>query len=289
MRYTGVILVMLAAFFWGISGGIGDILMNRGWDPIVISFYRGAIGFVCFSLWFLFHKELKWEISTRLVMWSLLAGIGVAGNFTFYFLSIEDSSISVAATLMYAAPVFVLLTSILLLLERSTWFKWLCIAGVVMGIILLTGAYNAGDSSVTLFGAATGLMAGVSYAVFIFGFRNAALIGKPPTTLTIAFFSFCFILFLFMDKTVALDVLSSSDIGWFLLVGIAGAGVPFIFYVFGLRRTAPTTASMVAMIEPVTASLFGLLIMGNQLSAIQFSGMGLILFTITFLSVRQSE
>ncbi|RSL29040.1 EamA/RhaT family transporter, partial [Salibacterium salarium] len=48
MRFAGVGLVMLAAICWGITGGIADILMNKGWDPIVISLYRGAVGFICF-------------------------------------------------------------------------------------------------------------------------------------------------------------------------------------------------------------------------------------------------
>lgn len=108
MRFAGVGLVMLAAICWGISGGIADILMTKGWDPIVISFYRGAVGFICFFAWFLFRFRQNWIVSTRLYIWSLLAGVGVAGNFTFYFLSIQASSIAVAATLMYTAPVFVL-------------------------------------------------------------------------------------------------------------------------------------------------------------------------------------
>lgn len=44
-------LVALAALFWGLSGGIGGILMAEGWDPIVVSFYRGAIGLVFVLVW----------------------------------------------------------------------------------------------------------------------------------------------------------------------------------------------------------------------------------------------
>ena len=36
--------VALAALCWGLSGGIAGILMDDGWDPFVVSFYRGAIG-----------------------------------------------------------------------------------------------------------------------------------------------------------------------------------------------------------------------------------------------------
>ena len=289
MRFSGVGLVMLAAICWGISGGIAAILMNKGWDPIVISLYRGAIGFICFFAWFLFRFRQNWIFSPRLYIWSLLAGVGVAGNFTFYFLSIQASSIAVAATLMYTAPLFVLLISFLLRIERSTWFKWGCISGVLMGIILLTGAYNTESISVSVLGTTAGLSSGLSYALFIFGFKNASSIGKPQTTLTIAFFSFCLILFLFTDKNEAASVMTSSDIGWFLLLGIVGAGISFIFYVIGIRWTAPTTASMVAMVEPVTASLFGVLLIGDHLTIIQTLGMVLILVTITVLSVKQSD
>ncbi|WP_070121714.1 DMT family transporter [Bacillus marinisedimentorum] len=290
MRFAGVGLVMLAAIFWGISGGIADILMNKGWDPIVISLYRGAVGFIFFSAWLLFRFRQNWVFSTRLSLWSLLAGVGVAGNFTFYFLSIQASSIAVAATLMYTAPLFVLLISFLFRIERSTWFKWGCIFSVLIGIILLTGAYNTESMSVSFLGTATGLASGLSYALFIFGFKNASSMEneKPQTILTIAFFSFCLILILLTDNEEAVSVLTSSDIGWFLLLGILGAGISFIFYVIGIRWTAPSTASMVAMVEPVTASLFGVLLLGDHLTLIQLLGMALILVTITILSVKQA-
>ncbi|WP_430788524.1 DMT family transporter [Virgibacillus flavescens] len=288
MKFASVGLVMLAAICWGISGGIAEILMNKGWDPIVISLYRGAVGFICFFVWFLFRFRQNWIFSTRFYIWSLLAGIGVAGNFTFYFLSIEASSIAVAATLMYTAPVFVLLISFILRIERSTWFKWVCIFGVLIGIILLTGAYNTNSISISLLGAAAGLGAGLSYALFIFGFKRASSIGKPQTTLTVAFFAFCLILLFLADKGEAAAVVMSSDIGWFLLLGIIGAGISFIFYVIGIRLTAPTTASMVAMVEPVTASLFGVLLLGDHLTIIQLLGMALILATVTVLSVKKS-
>ena len=288
MKYTGVVLVMLAAICWGISGVIADILMSNGWSPIVISFYRGAIGLLFFSVWLLLRFKENWIVSTRLYIWSVLAGVGVAGNFTFYFLSIQASSVAVAATLMYTAPVFVLIISFLLRLERSTWFKWGSIAGVLLGIILLTGAYNTDSISVSFLGTATGLAAALSYALFIFGFKKASEIGKLPFILTIAFLSFCIVLFLFADKKEAASVLTSHDIGWFLLLGIMGAGISFILYVFGIRTTTAATASMVAMIEPVTASLFGVLLLGDHLTIIQVLGMVVILTTITVLSVKKS-
>jgi threonine/homoserine efflux transporter RhtA len=39
------------------------------------------------------------------------------------------------------------------------------------------------------------------------------------------------------------------------------------------------------MVEPVTASLFGFLVLNESLAALQVSGMALILITVTALSV----
>ncbi|SDB84571.1 Threonine/homoserine efflux transporter RhtA [Pelagirhabdus alkalitolerans] len=289
MRFAGIGLVMVAAICWVVSGGIADILMAKGWDPVVISFCRGFVGFICFFTWSLFSFWQNWVISNDLYKWALLAGVGIAGNFTFYFFSIQASSIAVAVTLMYTAPVFVMLISFLLLIERSTWFKWRCIVVVLIAVILLTDAYNFNSISVSFLGVVYGLASGFSYALFIFGFKHASSIAKPQMTLTIAFFTLCCILFLFVDNHEVAAVVRSSDIGSFLLLGIVGAGISFIIYLIGLRRTTPTTASMVAMIEPVTASLFGVILLGNQLTINQVFGMGFILVTITLLSVKQSD
>ncbi len=57
MRFKGVGLAMLAAICWGMSGGITGILMNRGWDAIVISLYRGLLDLYFFSRGFSFASS----------------------------------------------------------------------------------------------------------------------------------------------------------------------------------------------------------------------------------------
>ena len=136
MRLASTTLVMLAALCWGLSGGIGGILMDDGWDPFVVSFYRGAIGLLCVLLWLALRPRGSGLGNPRLWGWSALAGLGVAGNFAFYFLSIAEGSVAVAATLMYCAPVFVYLTSFVLRLERPSPLKWAAIALVLLGAVV---------------------------------------------------------------------------------------------------------------------------------------------------------
>ena len=280
--------VVLAALCWGLSGGIGGILTGQGWDPVVVSFYRGAIGLLFVLAWLAVRPGGSGLANGRLWFWSVIAGVGVAGNFAFYFVSIAEGSVAVAATLMYCAPVFVYLVSFSLKLERPTLGKWAAIVLVLTGVVLLTGAYDIEAGDVTVLAAVTGLLAGLFYAIFIFGFKYAAPHGSPQAILVVAFAVLIAILFWLGDSDQTAAVLTTSSWPLFVVLGVLGAGLSFILYIVGLNHTAPAVASIVAMVEPVTASLFGVVVLDERLAALQILGMGLILVTVTALSVRRS-
>ncbi|SFM45062.1 Threonine/homoserine efflux transporter RhtA [Ectothiorhodospira mobilis] len=279
-------MVILAALCWGLSGGIGGILMADGWDALVVSFYRGAIGLLFVLVWLALRPRGSGLSNPRLWFWSAIAGLGVAGNFAFYFVSIAEGSVAVAATLMYCAPVFVFLVSFALRLERPTLFKWIAIVMVMIGVVLLTRILETGAGGVTPLGVAAGLLSGLSYALFIFGFKYAAPHGTPQAILVIAFAALVTILIWTGDAGQAVAVLGAPTWPLFVILGVLGAGLSFIFYIVGLNHTAPAVASIVAMVEPVTASLFGVVVLGESLAALQILGMGLILITVTALSVH---
>jgi DME family drug/metabolite transporter len=287
-RVPGVVLVALAALCWGLSGGIGGILMADGWDAVVVAFYRGAIGLVFVLFWLAIRPRRSGLTNRRLWFWAAIAGLGVAGNFAFYFISIAHGSIAVAATLMYCAPVYVFLVSFALKLESSMPWKWAAIAVVMLGVALLTGIYDIGASGITPIGVAAGLLAGLCYAVFIFGFKYAAPYGSPQAILVVAFAALVAVLLWLGDVHQAVG--GSSALHWLLFaaLGVLGAGLSFFLYIVGLHQTRPTTASIVAMIEPVTASLFGVAILSESLTGPQLIGMSLILVTVTTLSVSSN-
>ncbi|WP_347329879.1 EamA family transporter [Marinimicrobium locisalis] len=288
MAKLSTALVAIAALCWGLSGGIGAILMDEGWNAFVVAFYRGAIGLLFVVAWLVLRPGGSGLASRRLWFWSVVAGLGVAGNFSFYFFSIAEGSVAVAATLMYCAPVFVYLVSFVLKLERPVPIKWVAIVMVIVGVVLLTGIYDISPGGVTPFGVGAGLLAGLSYAVFIFGFKYAAPHGSPQAILVIAFAVLSAILGWAGGSEQIVAVLNSSAWPLFATLGVIGAGLSFIFYIMGLNYTAPAVASIVAMVEPVTASLFGVLILGESLEVLQILGMAVILVAVTGLSVYSS-
>ncbi|WP_114418443.1 DMT family transporter [Marinospirillum perlucidum] len=282
-------LVGLAAFCWGVSGGLGALLIAGGWDAFVVSFYRGAIGLFFVLGWLAFNHRHANLGSRRLWIWSAVAGLGVAGNFAFYFISIAEGRVAIAATLMYCAPVFVLLVSFALKLEKPTLGKLVALVIILLGILLLTQVYDLNASAVSLVGLVAGLLSGVSYALCIFAFKYASFYGSSASSLSIALLVLLLVLFWPADKNQLVIALHSSYWVVFLGLGILGGGLSFMIYILGLRATAPAVAAMLAMVEPVTASLFGVWVLDESLATQQLIGMGMILLAVTGLSVTSSS
>jgi drug/metabolite transporter (DMT)-like permease len=289
MRGGATAFVALAALLWGLAGGIGGILAAGGWDAFVVSFYRGAIGLLFVLGWLALRPRGSGLASRRLWCWSTIAGFGVAGNFAFYFLSIAQGSVAIAATLMYSASVFVYLVSFALKLESPTALKWAAIVVVMLGIASLTQIYDIGASAVTPIGVSAGLLAGLFYAIFIFGFKYAAPHGSPQAILSIAFAVLVTILIWPGDADQLVAALSTRDWPLFAAIGVFGAGLSFGIYIIGLNRTTPAAASIMATVEPVTASLFGVLVLNEELAGPQILGIVLILLTVTALNVYSSS
>lgn len=285
MAGVSTALVVVAALCWGLAGGIGGMLMANGWEAFVVALYRGVIGLLFILIWLALRPHGSGLASGRLWLWSMLAGVGVAGNFAFYYISIAQSSVAVAVTLMYCAPVFVFLVSFALRLERPTPLKWVAVALVMLGLVLLTRVYDIGAGVVTPISVGAGLLSGVCYAVFILGFKYAAPHGSPQAILVIAFAVLVALLFWSGDADLTIAVLSTSSLPLFVILGLLGTGISFMLYIAGLNHTAPTVASMVAMVEPVTATLFGVMVLNESLAGLQIFGMALILVTVTGLSV----
>ncbi len=283
MRHFGIILIMLSAFFWAVSGGISTFLMNHGHSPFIIAFFRGFLALPFFLAWSArmpLRRVFQWN------KWSWLAGAGVVGNFTFYLFSIEAAGLPIAITLMYTAPAFVLLISLLGGFEKSTLSKWLHVGAVIAGIVLLTQAYNLDNQAISLAGIVSGILSGISYTVFIFAFTLASRTNHVGVSLLHAFLVFSLLLGIAINPIEAAQSLLSVDVGWFILLGALGAGLSFSLYLYGLRRTLPTTASLVAMIEPVTASLIGIFIFNDYLNVVQAVGMVIILLAIAHYSFK---
>nr|WP_299243551.1 EamA family transporter [uncultured Halomonas sp.] len=288
MVWMGPLLVVLGAFLWGVSGGLGGFLIDKGWEPLLAAFYRGATGFAFVLIWLLSQPRKNLPMDRYSFAWSLLGGVGVAGNLAFYLLSIPRVGVAVAVTLMYMAPIYVYLVAFLTGVERATGPRWLAIGLAMLGIVLLTDVLATGLAELDLLGILSGLLSGLCYALFILVFKRAAAQGgRPQSIMTVSLLVFALAMVPFVSYQEVIAATLSPDVVWFVLTGLLGAGIAFPVYFIGLRATSPAIAAIIAMIEPITASVMGVWLLGESLSALQLAGVVLILVPVTLLSTRR--
>ena len=283
-----MLLILVAAICWGVAGGIGGILVERGWDPIVVSFYRGALTLLLAGLWLLAASERDGLGSWRLWLWSACAGAGVAGAFSLYFTGMRTGSVAVAATLLYSAPVFVFLADFLLGRQRVTAGRICGLAVVTIGVALLSGFFSQTAIRITVPVIAVGLLSGACYAIFIFAFQQAAIHGRTPVVMTAAFTVQTALLFGIAHGGTWSSALDASDAGLIALLGILGGGFSFFCYITGLRRSPAGAAALLGMAEPLMAAAFAFTILDQSLAPDQLLGAMLVIVTVTMLNVRSN-
>jgi len=152
---------------------------------------------------------------------------------------------------------------------------------LLMGIFSLS---NVKTSPITV---AIGLLSGLSYAAFIFCFRNASWHGSPQSIITIAFAVESILLLAIVGQEALAKPLNLHDSGLLLILGLFGGGPSFLLYIVGLKRSQPSLAALTGMAEPITAAIFGYLVLGQSLSAQQLIGAVLVIVTVTALNISR--
>ncbi|NBC67090.1 MAG: EamA family transporter [Bacteroidetes bacterium] len=292
MKYEegfGALLILIAAFFWGIAGGIGGVLIEQEWNPYLLAFYRGIMTLFIAIVWGLVSKNLKGFKNWSVWLWSAMAGLGVAGAFSLYFAGMAIGTVAVSTTLLYSAPVFVYLVAFLTGNEGFSWQKLIGLASTFIGIALLTDIFSDSLSSIGLTSLALGLGSGVFYAAFIFGFRNALKTGSSQVVMIVSFIIECVILLVLILSDTEFQAPKFHELWLFIFLGMFGGGLSFLVYIIGLRKTRPTLASLNGMAEPITAAGVGYLILNQTLTMRQLAGCIIVITSVTLMNTRKKH
>ena len=260
MKRFATLWVILAGILWGCMGLFVRRLNALGLVSMQVVELRALVtGAVMFLVLFIG----KWELlRIRLKdLWCFL-GTGLCSIVFFnfcYFKAIELTSLSVAAVLMYTAPVLVMIFSFFLFHEKFTGRKVLALVMTFAGCVLVTGVLDQ-QNMVSPMGILTGLGAGLGYALYsIFG-RYALERGYQSFTITFYSFFIAFIGTFFLADIRPVKRVACQDVSSILVslgLGVICTVFPFLLYTLGLSYVENSKASIFASVEPVTATLLG--------------------------------
>lgn len=284
-RNTAAALAILAAAaLWGMIGLWNRHLMAGGFTPYTIVLVRNMGGLVLLAAIFAVKDRSVFRVERCHLKYFFGTGVVSVLLFTVCYFSCQQvCSLAVASILLYTAPAIVVLLSAALWKEPVTRKKLLALGLTLAGCALVTGVLSGGVT-VTAQGVLLGLGAGFFYALYsIFG--RYALAHYSAMTVTVWTFVFCGLGALVFLRPGELALVLERPSMALLSLGlvVVSTAAPYLLYTWGLAQVEPGRAAILASIEPVVASLVGVLAFGEPMTAMTAAGIACVLAGVYIL------
>ncbi len=287
---VGYLLTLAAAGLFAVNGTVSTLALQAGIPPTWLTALRcggAAVGLlVALALVAPRRLRLTWREVPLLAAFGV---VGVALTQFLYYVAIGRLPVGIALVFEMTAPVWIALWVRLVRREAVRRRIWFALTLSLGGLVLVAQVWQGGGS-LDLLGVTAGLAAAVCLATYyLMGERGAA--DGDPVALTCWAFVAAALFWAVVAPWTPFDAAVLGDrvpvsLGaatlplWVLVLWIVvlGAIVPFFLSIAALRHLPPTTAGLVATVEPVFASIVALLWLEQVLTGWQVAG-GLVVLT----------
>ena len=286
MKKSALLYIVLAGICWGTSGIFVNLLSPYGFTAVQMTCMRSVVSAVGMGVYLFLRDKSAFRVSLSQLFMFALSGAAVFGTATLYFAAIGHSSVSTAVVLMYTAPVFVMAYSVAFLGEKFNMRKAVAVVLVIGGSVLVSGLIAGARFS--LLGTLLGLASGLAYSAYNVVTKIQMLKNCNPLSATFYSFSVMALIALCVCRPVQIVHIAAQRPVYLTLLMI-GIGVftfvlPYLLYTIALRDIPAGTASSLAIIEPMAATVFSVTLFGEKLSLASFIGIVLILGAVFMLS-----
>jgi drug/metabolite transporter (DMT)-like permease len=294
----GLVIAVIAAFTFGMSGAFLKPLLEAGWSPAAAVTVRALVGGIVLTPIALIALRGKWSALWR-GRWRVLgmALVGVSGTQVVYFSAVQRIPVGTAILIEYTAPL--LLVAFAWAVSRRMPKVVVLIGSVIAvgGLVLVVSP--SGEGSSDLLGIAFAVVAAVGCAgYYVIAARPSD--GLPPVALAASGLLIGGVVLGLVGLTGVLpftatfgqvDLLGSPAPWWvpLLIVGVLATAVAYATSITASEMLGARLASFVGLLEVVAATLYAWLLLGERLSIPQLIGGLLILVGIAFVRSEKSS
>lgn len=285
---TGLILLMGTGLLWGTIGISGRMIFERSdLNAFQVSWLRTmfAMPFCMLVGYRLLGRQL-FRIPPRDFAWVAALAIVIFGSQATYLVGVDQVGVAVATLVcLCSIPVMVTTWSVLVQGESMNAPVLAALVAAVIGtaMVALSEGGSEGNGSVLL-GVGAALLAAAAGSFYNLGSRSFVQRYHPITALALGFP---------VNLIVFLPVMRGVDFGdisltvWLLLfyLGVGTQGIAYMFFQWGLQTESATIASIMSLLEPVTAALLAWAIFGERLGPIGLAGAALLIFGLILLTL----
>lgn len=286
MDYT--VRVIIAMLIWG---SIGVFVKNVNLPPIEIVFLRAAIASMALVVIKIISSKGKGVFnlrrsSSKETIMLIVSGVILALNWLFLFSAYKYTTLTIATLCYYMAPVFIILAAPIILKEKLTLRSVIAvlIAMIGLGLIVSHQAQGTSMSHNGGLGVIFGLLAAVLYACVVLLNKSIKTINGFDKSLIQIFVSAVALLPMILYRN-QLHIKDSKTLIFIIIVGVVHTAVSYVLYFSSIEHISAQKISLFSYIDPLSAVVFGTVLLGEPIGIFHIIGGVLILFS-TLLSNR---
>ncbi|MFJ4850484.1 MULTISPECIES: DMT family transporter [unclassified Streptomyces] len=288
----GLLYVTLAATAWGTAGAAASVLYDRtGLGPFALTFWRSVGGCV---LLLAARAAPGATRPRRPGARTLLIGLGLTVFQTAYFMAVAATGLAVATVVtLGSGPVLIALGERLWTGERigrgGAWGVTAALAG--LAVIVLGGG---GDATVRPGGVALALASGAGYAAVTLLTRHAARRGQAEDPASASLWSFAVCASVVLPLAAAEGPLPRHDaltvaLPLLLYVAAVPTALAYGLYFAGAAVLRPATVSVIALIEPVSATVVAIAVLGERPGPATVLGTAILLAAVAGMGAAETR
>jgi drug/metabolite transporter (DMT)-like permease len=288
----GYAMVWTAAVLFAVNGTVSKVILDSvGLSTLELTQLRSTGAFLGFALVLALLRPQTFRVGRRELLYLVVFGVtGVAFVQWLYFVAIHRLPIGIALLIQYLAPLIVALWARYIFHAPVRRRIWLALALALAGLSLIVEVWGGGLALDGL-GVAAAIAAAGAYALYILMAEHAVARRDP---ISVACYGFLFAaVFWFLvqplwefplgrldESTSLLGHLDEVSVPAWLLVGfliVGGTMASFGLIISALRHIPATRVGIVAMLEPVAATVVAWAWLGEELGPEQLAGGAVVL------------
>ncbi|WP_368499848.1 DMT family transporter [Herbiconiux sp. A18JL235] len=295
-------LIALASLLWGTTGTAATFAPDAG--PLAIGAAALGIGGLMQAAIAVPALRAAWPALRIRLPLVLLGAVAVAVYPLAFYSSMRLAGVAVGSVVSLASAPLAsgVLERIVDRLPLSRW--WMLAAGLgLVGCVLLSvskleagagagaeaEAVAAAGADVPL-GILLGLVAGATYAVYSWVARRLIDDGiGRAASMGAVFGAGGLLLMPVLLVTGAPLVATPQAFAVAAYMALVPMFLGYLLFGFGLTRVSASTATIVTLTEPAVAAVLAVLVVGEQLNAVGWAGLGVIALVLVLLSVAPTN
>ena len=282
---------------WGAAATFGKAIFNGRLfagqsliSPLVLTQARTTFAAVGLSVFLLArYGQGMFKLNKRdLGLCALTGTLGLAGSNFFYYWAIQKTTVAVAITVQYTAPVWVLLFMVARGRQRATLQRIFAVLLALAGVALVIGLFSS-KIRLNPAGVAAAMMAAFSFSFYNIAAQGLVARNHPLKIMNYTLLSSA-VLWLVIDPPWRLIAqhYTSRQWGFLLLFALLSMLLPYVFYFNGLKYLDPTRAVITSCLEPVFAVILAAIFIGETVQGLQVLGIAAVL-TATIMAQRKEQ